>query len=137
MRTCAPLFCISGTNGRIALKLYVWLRDHLRCVLEKMEDIHTSARKGLFNAKYMIVRNIPLTRIRYDEHCTTFHHNTKSYRYISNNFPSMTSYVQEAKSCQKKDRYISLIRFVISDTMAGGESELYGGRGDWGEVGRE
>ena len=28
VRTCTPLFRISGTAGRIALKLGVWLDDH-------------------------------------------------------------------------------------------------------------
>ena len=28
LRTCAPLFCISGTAGRIALTLGVWLENH-------------------------------------------------------------------------------------------------------------
>ena len=28
MRTCAPLFRISGTTGRIALKFGVWLETH-------------------------------------------------------------------------------------------------------------
>ena len=39
-----PIFRISGTTGRTALKLGVWLEDHQLCVLHSMGDICTSAR---------------------------------------------------------------------------------------------
>ena len=53
VRTCASLFRISETAGRISLKIDVWLGDHWLYILHGMGDIFSRTRETVHTFKHI------------------------------------------------------------------------------------